>query len=193
LKKEMAGTYFLLLKQRRGLRCNWLDPEGMDRKPHKPPAAEDARIEQEIRSKRKFSIAEAIGREGGALLKGASPVTLKRQAELQLGQCLGRHLDDAEGALEKVLVRLVRESEILLSTHYADPLPALLQVTEGILRSEARLRRLVRAVDAEWGRIYSERPYFDRPGSPPHRKDPYTVAVVREALTQLLEELKLSR
>jgi hypothetical protein len=39
------------------------------------PGSEDAEIEREIRLGRKFSLAEAIGRMGGGLLKGASPVT----------------------------------------------------------------------------------------------------------------------
>ncbi len=162
----------------------------MIKKPPKQPTREDADLEREIRSRREFSVAEAIGREGAELLKGASPVTLKRQAEFVIEHYLQRHLEDAEGALKTVLVRRVRESEVLLATHYADALGALTRVTEQVLASGARLRRFVRAIDAEWGRLYSERPYFEREGSPPHRKDPYTVASVRQTLSGLLEGLR---
>ncbi|MCP4201704.1 MAG: hypothetical protein GY769_07195 [bacterium] len=150
---------------------------------------EDAELEREVRSKRKFSLAEAIGREGADLMKGASPVTLKRQAELEIEQYLESHLEDAEGALRVVLVRRVTESEILLAANYENSLPAMARVAQGILSSGTGLRRFVRAIDAEWGRIYSERPYFERDGVPPHRKDPYTVSSVRAALLQLLEAL----
>ena len=49
--------------------------------------------------------------------------------------------------------------------------------------------RFVRAVDAEWGRIYLERPHFDRPGRPPDRDDPYPEDGVRETLKGLLAAL----
>lgn len=161
----------------------------MSEESHKPPTEDDAALEREIRSRRKFSIAEAIGREGADLMKGASPVTRKRQAEFAIEECLERHLDDADGALRVVLLRRTAESEILLAPGYEDPLAALALVTERLLGSEARLRRLVDETDAEWGRLYSERPYFERGGGPPHHHDPYTLASVRQALSRLLAEL----
>ncbi len=154
---------------------------------------EDAELEREIRAQRKFSIAEAIGRAGGDLMKGASPVTRKRQAEFEIEHYLESHLDDPEGALLVVLLRRTRESAVLLTPGFEDPLAALAKVTEAIVGSEGRLRRFVRAIDAEWGRIYSERPYFERSGSSPHRDDPYTTSSVRQALTRLLEELGSTR
>ena len=162
----------------------------MSEEPPKRPDPDDAEIEREVRSRRKFSLAEAIGRAGGDLLKGASPVTHKRQAELEIEQYLERRLDDPEGALQLVLLRRVGESESLLTSGDREPLAALARVTERLLGSEERLRAFVRAIDAEWGRIYSERPYFEREGRPPHRKDPYTLASVRDALTRLLEALE---
>lgn len=155
----------------------------------KPPTPEDADLEREIRSGRKFSIAEAIGREGGDLMKGASPVTRKRQAEFEIEEYLECHLHDSEGALRAVLLRRTRESSSLLEPGFDEPLAALAQVTGRLLGSEARLRHFVAAVDAEWGRIYGERPYFEREGRPPRRGDPYTVDSVRDALEQLLGEL----
>jgi hypothetical protein len=150
---------------------------------------DDAALEREIRSKRKFSVAEAIGRQAGDLLKGASPVTLKRQAELEIEHYLERELEDPEGALQIVLLRRVKESESLLEGGYEQPLEALAGLTGALLESEAGLRRFVTAIDAEWGRMYGERPYFEREGGPTHRKDPYSFESVRLTLTRLRAEL----
>ena len=156
-----------------------------------PASPEDAELNREIRFGRKFSLAEAIGRLGGKkLLKGASPVTLKRQAALEIEAYLERHLVDAEGALEIVLLRRVRDSEILLKMGYQQPLAVLAVYIERILHSEERLKDLVNDVDAEWGRIYYERPHFQTDGSEPNREDPYTFSSVRATLTQLIEKLR---
>ena len=156
----------------------------------KPPSDEDAELEREIRSQRKYSLTEAIGRAAGDLMKGASPVTSKRQAELTIEQYLDGHLADSAGALLIVLQRRVRESEDLLERSYERPLEALAVVTEHILESPARLRGFVRQVDAEWGHLYSEQPYFELGETPPRPGDPYTLDSVRDALTALLEGLR---
>lgn len=156
----------------------------------KPRSSEDADIEREIRSKRDYSLAEAIGRAADDLLKGHSPVTMKRQAELVIGHHLETHLTDSEGALSLVLARRVTASEVLLGSGYERPLDALIQVTEHILGSTERLNRFVRAVDMEWGLIYSERPFFESAGRPSHPEDPYTRESVRLTLTGLLEVLR---
>ena len=154
------------------------------------PSDEDAELEREIRSQRKYSLTEAIGRAAGDLMKGASPVTHKRQAELEIEQYLEEHLADAERALRIVLQRRVCESEELLARRYDRPLEALAGVTERILGSPARLRRFVQRVDAEWGHLYSEQPYFEVGEAPPRPGDPYTLESVRDALSGLLEELR---
>ncbi|NQT37488.1 MAG: hypothetical protein HQ581_08370 [Planctomycetes bacterium] len=157
----------------------------------KRPSSEDAEIEREIRSDRKFSLAEAIGRMGGdGMLKGASPVTGKRQAELEIEHYLESHLVDAQGALEVVLLRRVRESELLLKRGYDQPLESLALFCERILGSEELLRYFVTDVDAEWGRIYLERPYFQKGDRPPDPEDPYTFSSVRVALSALVAKLR---
>ena len=155
------------------------------------PSPEDAKIEREIRSGRKFSLAEAIGRIGGSgVLKGASPVTRKRQAELEIERYLESQLVDAEGALEVVLLRRVRESEMLFKMGYDQPLNVLALFCERILSSEGLLRDFVREVDAEWGRIYLERPHFQKNGRPPDPEDQYTFLSVRIALSGLIAKLR---
>jgi hypothetical protein len=149
----------------------------------------DAEIEQEIRSTRKFSLTEAIGRSAGDLIKGASPITRRQQAEFEIEQLINHHLDDAEGALAPELLRRTKASEALLED-YDNPQAVLAQVTRDLLESEDSLRRFVIRVDAEWGRIYLERPHFESTDSAPDRDDPYTWESVRATLTQLLEDLE---
>ena len=149
----------------------------------------DAELEREIRLRRKYSLAEAIGRLSGGLMKGTSPVTGKRQAELQIEDCLEKHLRDAQGALEIVLLRRAKHSDILLESGYEQPIAALVCFVERILGSAELLERFTREVDAQWGRMYQERPYFEKEGEPPHREDPYTVASVRTTLSRLVEQL----
>src|SRR5262245_65433796 len=75
------------------------------------PAGEDQNLEREVRANRKFSLSEAIGRMGGGdLMKGASPVTRKRQVELAIEDYLRHHMTDAGGVLGGVLLRQVGES-----------------------------------------------------------------------------------
>jgi hypothetical protein len=166
----------------------------MSEKEQKPPSHgdgrdSDAEIEREIRSKRKFSISEAIGRSAGDLLKGASPITRKQQAEFEIEQLIELHLEDAEGALAPELLRRIKASEVLLED-YDDPNAVLIEVTRDLVESEDSLRRFVTKVDAQWGRIYLERPHFESDDSEPDRDDPYTRDSVRSTLTQLLEDLE---
>ena len=162
----------------------------MDEKDHGARGDEDAALEREVRAHRKYSLAEAIGRAAGDLMKGASPVTHERQAGLEIAQYLKSHLTDAEGALALVLQRRALASEALLERSYDEPLEALVEAAEHLLDSPSRLRRFVREVDAEWGRLYSERPYFQLGDAPPRPGDPYTVESVRDTLSSLLERLR---
>jgi hypothetical protein len=145
-------------------------------------------IERETRTNRKFSLSEAIGRiAGGDFMKGGSPVTRKRQAELEIDEYLRRHLVDSGGVLRSVLFRHLGES--LLNSDYDQPLAALEEYIRRILASKQFLEEFVREADAEWGRVHNEPPYFQMPGRPPHRDDPYTIDSVRLVLFQLRERL----
>ena len=164
----------------------------MGEKPDKNSAEENAEIEREIRANRKFSLNEAIGQiAGGDFMKGGTPVTRKRQAELEVDEYLRRHLVDSGGVLRSVLFRHLGES--LLNSDYDQPLVALAEYIRRLLTSEHLLEEFVRDADAEWGRVQNERPYFQIPGRPPHREDPYTIDSVRLALIQLREKLASDR
>jgi hypothetical protein len=160
-----------------------------DDKPRQDDEASE--LAREIRSGRKFSLAEAIGRLGGkGLMKGASPVTRKRQAELELKHYLERHLRDREGALRSVLLRRVVEGQTLLDSAYEEPLAALAVVIDRYLANESLLKDFVRAVDVEWGRANLERPHFERDGQEPHPDDPYTFESVGAELSGLRQRLQ---
>lgn len=148
-----------------------------------------AAIAREIRGGRGFSLADAIGRLGGAgVMKGASPIALQRQAQAAISDLLARHLVDGPGELRRVLAREVVEGRFVLELPTA-PAAALRAHVEQVLASDAQLVELVRAVDEVWGRESGERPFFEREGHPPHPDDPYTVASVRRALDGLLAAL----
>jgi hypothetical protein len=159
-----------------------------DEQPTRPTEA-DAELEGLIRAERKFSLTEAIGRMAGpGAMKGVSPVDRRQQAVAEIEEYIKRHLADAAGVLTGALHRQVRESELLLKG-YEQPLVVLAGYVRLILGSEYALKELVRAADVEWGRVFGERPYFERDGSPPDPDDPYTLESVRTALTQLVAVL----
>jgi hypothetical protein len=156
---------------------------------NKDQSKADADLQREIRGERKFSLSEAIGRLAGpGAMKGASPVTRKQQAEAEIENWLRGHLTDTGGALQAVLLRHVSGSELLLN-NYDQPLVVLAAYCHGLLESDYRLKDFVRDADVEWGRVFQERPYFDKDDSPPHPDDPYTADSVRTCLSGLIEQL----
>jgi hypothetical protein len=149
----------------------------------------DAALEREIREGRKFTLEEAIARLAGpGSMKGESPVPRIEQAASEIYSWLRVHLIDAGGALEVVLNRHVRGSELLLN-NFDKPLIVLAGCCQRILDSDYLMSELVRAADIEWGRVMGEQPYFERAGSSPHEDDPYTPDRVRNTLTDLLKQL----
>jgi hypothetical protein len=122
------------------------------------------------------------------MMKGVSPVARKDQAAAEIHEYLRRHLADAAGVLSGVLARQVAEGELLL--HAPDrPLVVLAGHVRRVLDSAYGLRELVREADVEWGRMFGERPHFEKDGCPPVPDDPYTLESVRAALTRLAEGL----
>jgi hypothetical protein len=153
-------------------------------------SAADAELEREIRNSRKFTLEEAIGRMAGpGMMKGESPVTRKEQAEAEIDGYLRRHLMDAAGSLPLVLLRHVKNSELLLK-NFDQPIVVLASYIQHVLKSEYLLAELVREADVEWGRVLRERPFFEKEGSPSHPDDPYTIESVRITLSRLIEKLK---
>jgi hypothetical protein len=149
----------------------------------------DAELEREIREGRKFTLEEAVARMvGPGGMKGESPITRMQQAEVEIGSWLRTHLADSGGAMEVVLHRYIKGSELFLN-NYDRPMVVLAGYCQKVLDSDYLLGELVRDTDIEWGRIMGERPYFEKAGSTHNPDDPYTAASVRSALSDLLEQL----
>ena len=149
----------------------------------------DAELEREILKDRKFTLEEAIGRLiGPGGMKGASPIARLQQAEIEIASWLRDHLADAGGALEVVLHRYVKGSDLLLN-EFDQPLVVLARYCQRVLDSDYLLKELVRDADIEWGRVMGERPYFEKEGAPPDPDDPYTVESVRNAVSKILKQL----
>ena len=125
---------------------------------------------------------------GPGAMKGASPVSRVQQAETEIGAWLRNNLTDPAGALQAVLHRQLKGSELLL-TSLNQPLIALANYSQQLLASDYDLEELVREADVEWGRRMAERPYFNKRGSPAHPDDPYTIDNVRTALGEVLKQI----
>ena len=146
----------------------------------------DAALEAEIRRDRKFSLEEAIMRlVGPGMMKGVAPTTRKQQAEAVLQDYIRRHVSDSSGALQLVLGRHVKESELLIK-NLDQPFAVLAGCIQRVLGSEYLLAEFVRAVDVEWGRILGERPFFETKGRSADPDDPYTIESVRGKLSDLV-------
>jgi hypothetical protein len=146
-------------------------------------------LEADIRRQREFSLAEAVGREAGASLKGASPVPPADQLLLEIDEILAGSLDDGEGSLARTLGEDLAGNPPLLARHFGDPVGALGEYLAGIFEHPTNLETLVRRTDARWGREYDERPHFEKPGQPPHPDDPYTLRSVTRVLRDLRARL----
>jgi hypothetical protein len=155
----------------------------------KQRSAADAELEREIRQGRKFTAQQAMGRMiGPGAMKGGSAVPRVQEAETGIGTWLRSNLTDSTGALQVVLHRQLKGSELLLN-NLDQPLLALADYCQQVLASDYHLQELVREADVEWGRRMDERPHFNREGSPPHPDDPYTNDSVRRALGEVLTKI----
>lgn len=153
------------------------------------PSGDERDLEREIRNRREFSLAEAIGRLAGpGGMKGASPVNRLQQAQAEVDQLVRGHLRDPSGVLQGVLSREVGSGGVLLGG-LDDPAAALGRHVRQILASPPLLAELVRMTDMEWGRVMGERPFFEVDGRPAHPADPYTLASVRSALEAFVAAL----
>src|SRR5262249_24168652 len=125
---------------------------------------------------------------GPGMMKGESPISRKQQSEAEIEGYLRRHLIDAAGVLQVVLLRRVKENELFLK-NFDQPLFVLASSIQRVLDSEYLLKELVGETDVEWGRTLGERPHFEDERRPPHPDDPYTIESVRATLSRLLEKL----
>jgi hypothetical protein len=158
-------------------------------KDSKKPGSGSKSTESRIRRDRKFTLAEAVGREAAGSLSGASPVARAEQVLLEIDQILDSCLGDSAGSLARTILARLKHDLPLLGRHFDQPTGALKEFLTATLGSDSLLTSLVRDADIRWGREYGERPYFEDGEHPPHPDDPYTRKEVGALLEDLLENL----
>lgn len=150
--------------------------------------SEDLLLKDIIES-RPYSLAEAIGREGGTFLKGESTVPKLVQVITAINTFIDRNLIDPSAALQAILHQWVK-GDPRVSEYKQTPLVALEKILQSVIDNPHLLYELVRQVDIKWGQMYGERPYFQQPGQVPHPNDEYTHESVRKDLLDLQTKLR---
>ncbi|ESA32545.1 hypothetical protein N836_24840 [Leptolyngbya sp. Heron Island J] len=146
-------------------------------------------LQRDIRAGRKFSLSEAIGREGGSFLKGSQAMVPRPLRALAvINGFIDRHLDDTNGALQPCLKRWIK-TDVRVGKYLDEPLLALRSLMTDIVQQPQVLYEFARQVAVEWGQMNGERPYFQKPGAEPHPEVAYSHQRIQEILAALLEQL----
>ncbi len=146
--------------------------------------------EQEILRGRRSEPSDALAREAGDMLKGASPVAAHDQTIFAVKELLRASLPDDDGSLRHTILARLEADYPLVASYFGAPEKLLLAWTDRVLATGSQLAELVRETDARWGREYAERPHFERSGEAPNPDDPYTENSVRMALEHLRRALQ---
>lgn len=152
--------------------------------------SEKARIEKEIRAGRKFSMAEAIGREGGSFMKGESAVPRPLRAANEIKQFIATHSSDPTGILASELY-LWATADIRVSRQLDTPLVALAQIVESLLNESTIFYEFARQMAIAQSKLTGDRPYFQQPNQPPHPDADYTHQTIRQYLSEMAAALSL--
>ncbi len=159
------------------------------------PASESplpSNLQREIRLGRKFSLTEAIGREGGSFLKGSqAAIPRPLRALATINGWLEQNLRDPNGALHPCLKQWVKD-DVRLGQYLDAPLLALRVIVSDILINPEILYEFSRQVAIEWGRINGERPYFQLPETAPHANVVYSHQCVRGLLAELIGQFPVT-
>ncbi len=159
---------------------------------HKKNPPPELPSEREILRGRKSQPTDALAREAGDMLKGASPVAAHDQTIFAVKELLRTFLPDADGSLRHTILARLETDYPLVASYFGAPGKLLLAWADRVSASDAQLAELVRETDSRWGREYAERPRFEREGSAPDPDDPYTEEGVRAALEHLRRALQAS-
>lgn len=151
---------------------------------------QDELIQREILRERKFSIAEAIGREGGTFIKGESPMPRLDQVISKITVFIRNNLDDPSRVLMTVLQRTVKNDRISIAESIETPMLYLQSLIKRYLYNPHQLDELAREVDFTWGQINNEKPHFQQPGEPAHPDDEYSHEIVEKMLSDLLGKIE---
>ena len=146
-------------------------------------------IQREIRAGRKFSLSEAIGREGGSFMKGESAIPRPLKAKNEIQQFLTFHLSQPTSALATTLFAWVT-NDIRASRQLDMPLIALTQILESTLAEPTSFCEFARQVAIAQSKLTGDRPYFQQLGQPPNPEADYTHTIIKAALSNLLNKLE---
>jgi len=145
-------------------------------------------LQTEIRLERKFSLAEAIGREGSGFMKGESAIPRPLRAAAELNRFITTQLREPTGALATTLYAWA-SNDIRVSRQLDTPLVALAQIIESLLAEPTIFLEFARQVAIAHSRLTGDRPYFQQPGQPAPPDAEHTHQSITQALTALLNQL----
>ena len=153
-------------------------------------------IQREIRQQRKFSLAEAIGREGGSFMKGESTIPRPLRAIAKINQFITTYLPDPTNALSTTLQAWARD-DVRVSRQLDTPLVALAQIIDSVLSEPTTLCEFARQVAIAHSQLTGEnvvfpreiRPHAQRLNQPPLEAT-YTYTAIKSELSTLLDRLR---
>lgn len=158
---------------------------------HRPPSSFPSNpstdLQREIRAERKFSLAEAISREGGSFMKGESTIPRPLRATTEIKQFITTYLEPA-GAIATTL-QTWASHDIRLSRQLDTPLVALSEVIASLLAEPTTLSEFARQVAIAHSQITGDRPQFHRPDQPPDPTAAHTHQSIRAALSTLHQQI----
>ena len=146
-------------------------------------------IEQEIRAQRKFTLAEAIGREGGSFMKGESAIPRPLRAIAQINQFIAASLPNSTSALSTALQSWAKE-DIRVSRHLDTPLVALSEIIESLIDEPTTFQEFFRQVAIAHSHLTGDRPHFQAPNQSPHPNSQYSHKSVKHQLAALLKKIE---
>ncbi|MEO0353141.1 MAG: hypothetical protein AAF282_24140 [Cyanobacteria bacterium P01_A01_bin.15] len=144
-------------------------------------------LQRRIRAERKFSLGEAIGREGGSFLKD-SQMPRPLRALTTINGLIDRYLNDTDGALQLCLKQWVK-TDGRIGQYLDEPRVALQLIVKDIVEQPQVLYEFARQVAVEWGQLNGERPSFQKLGEDAHPEAVYSHDSIRAILVLLLSQL----
>lgn len=141
-------------------------------------------IEKEIRSGRKFSIAEAIGREGGGFMKGESAIPRPLKAANEVKQFITTYSGKSTGVLADELYAWTI-ADIRFGAQLDTPLVAIALTVNSLLKESAMFYEFARQVAIAQAKLTGDRPYFQQPGRLPHPESDYPHHAIRQYLLDI--------
>lgn len=145
-------------------------------------------LQRQIRAGRKFSLSEAIGREGSSFLKG-SQVPRPLRALAAINGWIDQHLSDPHGALQPCLKRWIK-TDGRIGKYLDEPLTALQVIGLDIIENPQILYEFARQVAIECGQMNGERPYFQKPGTEVPPDAAYSHKSIQGILAEFLHKLE---